>query len=195
MIDFLFILEIIAVITGVYSVWLTKKENVMLYPVGILSVTLWIYLCWVGNLFGQSIINVFFFVMNLYGWYNWQSKDNSRQLKIRINKNNFIENLMVILAIIFLSAIIYLAISKFQIENANQFFVVLESIITGMNFVAMWLMAWKRIEHWFLWIIGDMMCIPLFIYKDYTIGVIQFTVFVVLAYLGYKDWKMKLKNA
>ena len=101
---------------------------------------------------------------------------------------------MVIIASIFLSALVFMAINQFQKEDASVFYVILESIITGLNFTAMWLMAWKRIEHWYLWIIGDIMCIPFFIFKDYTLGVIQFTIFIIIAYQGLKDWKLKLKN-
>ena len=192
--DIIFYLEVIAVLTGILSVWFTRKENVLLYPIGICSVSIWIYLCWIGDLFGQSIINLFFLIMNIYGWYNWQLKDDSQKFKIQIKNNSATENLMVIIASIFLSALVFMVINPFQKENASLFYVMLESIITGMNFTAMWLMAWKRIEHWHLWIIGDIMCIPLFIYKDYTLGVIQFTIFIIIAYQGLKDWKLKLKN-
>ena len=192
--DPIFYFEVIAVLTGILSVWLTRKENVILYPVGICSVSIWIYLCWIGDLFGQSIINLFFLLMNLYGWYNWQLKDDSQKLKIQIKNNNNSENLMVIIASIILSAIVFVVIIQFQKEDASLFYVILESIITGLNFAAMWLMAWKRIEHWYLWIIGDIMCIPLFVFKNYTLGVIQFAIFIVIAYQGLKDWKIKLQN-
>ena len=192
--DIVFYLEIIAVFTGILSVWLTSKENVLLYPIGICSVSIWIYLCWIGDLFGQSIINLFFLIMNIYGWYNWQLKDDSQKFKIQIKNNSTTENLMVIIASIFLSALVFMAINQFQKEDASLFYVLLESIITGMNFTAMWLMAWKRIEHWYLWIIGDIMCIPLFIHKDYILGVIQFTIFIIIAYQGLKDWKLKLQT-
>jgi len=192
--DFIFYFEVIAVLTGILSVWLTKKENVILYPVGICSVSIWIYLCWIGDLFGQSIINLFFLIMNIYGWNNWQSKDDNLKFKIQIKKNNTIENVMVVVISIFLSALIFALINQFQKEDASLFYVLLESIITGLNFVAMWLMAWKRIEHWYLWIIGDILCIPLFIFKDYTLGVIQFSIFIIIACLGLKDWKIKLQN-
>ena len=192
--DIVFYLEIIAVFTGILSVWLTRKENVLLYPIGICSVSIWIYLCWIGDLFGQSIINLFFLIMNIYGWYNWQLKDDSQKFKIQIKNNNTKENLMVIIASIFLSTFVFMVINQFQKEDASLFYVLLESIITGINFTAMWLMAWKRIEHWYLWIIGDIMCIPLFIHKDYTLGVIQFTIFIIIAYQGLKDWKLKLQT-
>lgn len=190
----IFYFEVIAVLTGILSVWLTRKENVILYPVGICSVSIWIYLCWIGDLFGQSIINLFFLLMNLYGWYNWQLKDDSQKLKIQIKNNNNAENLMVIIATIILSALVFVVIIQFQKEDASLFYVILESIITGLNFTAMLLMAWKRIEHWYLWIIGDIMCIPLFIYKDYTLGVIQFTIFILISYLGFTEWSKKIKT-
>jgi len=191
--DFIFYFEVIAVLTGILSVWLTKKENVILYPVGICSVSIWIYLCWIGDLFGQSIINLFFLIMNIYGWHNWQSKDDNQKFKIQIKKNNAIENVMVVIISIFLSALIFVLINQFQKEDASLFYVLLESIITGLNFVAMWLMAWKRIEHWYLWIIGDILCIPLFIFKDYTLGVIQFSIFIFVSYLGFVEWSKKIK--
>ena len=187
-----FLIEIIAVFTGITSVWFAKKENVWLYPVGIISVLLWIYLCWIGKLFGQSVINLFFFLMNGYGWYNWLRKDADNKPNIFIKNNTEKENISVVLIAIVLSIIIYFLLIPLQDEKASLLYVLLEAIITALNFVAMWLMAWKRVEHWLLWIIGDILCIPLFIYKDYPIGVLQFIVFIFIAYLGYKEWKLKV---
>ena len=187
-----FLIEIIAVFTGITSVWFAKKENVWLYPVGIISVLLWIYLCWIGKLFGQSVINLFFFLMNGYGWYNWLRKDADNKPNIFIKNNTEKENISVVLLAIVLSIIIYFLLIPLQDEKASLLYVLLEAIITALNFVAMWLMAWKRVEHWLLWIIGDILCIPLFIHKDYPIGVLQFMVFIFIAYLGYKEWKLKV---
>lgn len=184
--------EFLAVISGITGVWLAKKENVWLYPVGIVSVLLWIYLCWIGKLYGQSLINVFFFAMNIYGWFNWLRKDKNNQPNVIISQNSIRDNYLVITVLFGLSILIYFALVPFQEDDTSLLYVLLESIITSLNFVAMWLMAWKRLENWILWIIGDIMCIPLFIYKDYPIGVIQFIVFIVIAYLGYKEWKSKV---
>ena len=186
------IFEFLAVVSGVSGVWLAKKENVWLYPVGIVSVLLWIYLCWIGKLYGQSLINVFFFAMNIYGWFNWLRKDKNNQPNVVISQNSIRDNYLVITVLFVLSILIYFALVPFQEADTSLLYVLLESIITSLNFVAMWLMAWKRLENWILWIIGDIMCIPLFIYKDYPIGVIQFMVFIIIAYLGYKEWKSKV---
>ena len=187
-----FYFEIIAVLTGIVSVWLAKKENVWLYPIGIISVLLWIYLCWVGKLYGQSVINLFFFLMNGYGWYNWLRKDDDNNPNVLIKNNTSRENFLVFITSLFFSFVIYFLLLPFQDKQASQLYIVIESIITALNFLAMWLMAWKRVEHWLLWIVGDILCIPLFVHKEYPIGVIQFMVFIVIAYLGYKEWKLKV---
>ena len=187
-----FYFEIIAVLTGIVSVWLAKRENVWLYPVGIISVLLWIYLCWIGKLYGQSVINLFFFLMNGYGWYNWLRKDDDNNPNVLIKNNTNRENFLVFITSLFFSFVIYFLLLPFQDQQASQLYIVIESIITALNFVAMWLMAWKRVEHWLLWIVGDILCIPLFVHKEYPIGVIQFMVFIVIAYLGYKEWKLKV---
>ena len=187
-----FYFEIIAVLTGIVSVWLAKRENVWLYPIGIISVLLWIYLCWVGKLYGQSVINLFFFLMNGYGWYNWLRKDDDNNPNVLIKNNTNRENFLVFITSLFFSFVIYFLLLPFQDKQASQLYIVIESIITALNFLAMWLMAWKRVEHWLLWIVGDILCIPLFVHKEYPIGVIQFMVFIVIAYLGYKEWKLKV---
>ena len=187
--------EIIAVLAGIISVWLAKKENVWLYPAGIINVVLWIYLCWVGKLYGQSVINFFFFLMNGYGWYNWLRKDDDNNPNVLIKNNSNRENILVVITSLVSSFVIYFVLLPFQDQQASQLYIFIEALITALNFVAMWLMAWKRVEHWLLWIVGDILCIPLFFHKGYLIGVIQFMVFIVIAYLGYKEWKLKVFKA
>lgn len=108
------IFEFLAVISGVSGVWLAKKENVWLYPVGIVSVLLWIYLCWIGKLYGQSLINVFFFAMNIYGWFNWLRKDKNNQPNVVISQNSIRDNYLVITVLFVLTILIYFALVPFQ---------------------------------------------------------------------------------
>jgi len=185
-------LETIAVSSGIFGVWLAKKENIWLYPVGIVSVSIWVYLCWVGELFGQSLINLFFLIMNGYGWYNWSRKNLENKNEIVVKRNSFNQNILVVVVSVLLTVILYYCLLPFQDSAELLRYVGLESFITALNFVAMWLMAWKKVENWILWIIGDLLCIPLFIHKGYYIGVIQFSVFIIIAYLGYQEWKSKL---
>ena len=129
--------------------------------------------------------------MNVYGWYNWLRRDENNQPNVIIKHNTNFQNVLVIMSSFILSVLMYYMLLPLQEKNALIEYVILEAFITALNFVAMWLMAWKRLEHWLLWIVGDIMCIPLFVHKDYPLGVIQFLVFIVIAYLGYKEWKLK----
>ena len=190
-----FYLEIIAVLTGITSVWFAKKENILLYPIGTVSVLIWIYLCWIGEIYSQAVINLFFLIMNIYGWYNWSRKDNSEINKVQIKFSSLKENLLIITVAALLTLLIYSALSNVEILNFNWKFVLMESFITSLNFIGMWLMAWKRVENWVLWIIGDIFCIPLFVFKEYYLSVAQFSIFIIIAFMGYFEWRKKaLKN-
>ena len=186
-----FYFEIFAVFTGIISVWFAKKENVLLYPIGTVSVLIWIYLCWIGQIYSQAVINLFFFMMNIYGWYNWSKKDINNKGQLIIQFNSILENLISLLVSIFLTIIIYFLLININNLDNNWYFILIESFITALNFIAMWLTAWKRVESWILWIIGDIMCIPLFIYKEYYLSVAQFSIFIIIAFMGYFEWKKK----
>ena len=190
-----FYLEIIAVLSGIISVWFAKKENILLYPIGTVSVLIWIYLCWIGEIYSQAVINLFFLVMNIYGWDNWSRKDNSDLNKVQIKFSSIKENTLYIIVAALLTLLIYWGLSNIEILNFDWKFVLIESFITALNFIAMWLMAWKRVENWVLWIIGDIFCIPLFVFKEYYLSVAQFSIFIIIAFMGYFEWKKKaLKN-
>ena len=156
-------IEITAVVSGVMSVWLAKKESIWLYPVGSVSVSLWIYLCWIGFLYGQSIINMFFLIMNLYGWYNWSRKNDNNQKEISISRNSKQQNITVTISALVLSMLVYFCLSPFQVQSELFLYVALESFITALNFIAMWLMAWKRLKIGFFGLLV-MHCVYLFLF-------------------------------
>jgi len=187
-----FILELIAVITGVVGVWYAKKENILVYPIGIISVLIWVYLCWIGEMYGQSLVNFSFFIINIFGWYNWSRKNDDQSNAVEIQFNNYLQNVIVIIITLLLWVLLYYFLLKYKADDEAVIYVFLEALITAMNFVAMFLLAWKRIENWIYWIIADIMCIPLFIHKDYLIGVFQFSFFIVIAFLGYIEWKKQI---
>ena len=130
--------------------------------------------------------------MNVYGWYNWLRRDVNNQPDVKIKYNSKKQNFIVFAVVTILAILTFMVLKTVQNENAILFFIIIESIITALNFVAIWLMAWKKIEHWILWIIGDILCIPLFIHKDYNLGVVQFLVYILISTLGYMEWKKKV---
>jgi len=180
------ILEAIAVFFGILSVWYAKKENILVFPTGIISVVIYIYICFFAKLYADMGINFVYFVMSVYGWYMWSRKDDSKPLlPIRwcTGKEHLISAAMLIG--------FFAALSYFLSNYTDSNVPIIDSATTSIFIVGMWLMARKKIENWIYWIIGDLISIPLYFYKELALTSIQFTVFLVLAILGFIEWKKK----
>jgi len=182
-------LEAIAVFFGLLSVWFAKKENILVFPTGIISVLIYVYICFFAKLYADMGINFFYFVMSVYGWYVWTRKDENKKAP-PISKLNPKEILWFGLAlIVFLFSFIFI-LKNYTDSNVP----VWDSITTSIFLVAMWLMARKKIENWILWIVGDIISIPLYVYKGLVLSGFQFFVFLILAIAGYIEWRNKLNK-
>lgn len=184
------ILEIIAVFFGLLSVWYAKKVDIKVYPTGIISVVIYIYICVGVKLYADMGINFVYFVMSIYGWYAWTKKDKTQKIlpiSYCTKKEHFINFLMLTF---FLLSLIYV-LSNFTDSNVPYW----DSLTTAIFIVGMWLMARKKIENWIFWIIGDAISIPLYFYKGLVLTSFQFTVFLIIAVMGYIEWKQKIREA
>ncbi len=183
------ILEIIAVFFGLLSVWYAKKVDIKVYPTGIISVLIYVYICVGVKLYADMGINIVYFVMSIYGWYAWTKKDKSKKmLPISFcTKRDHLVNLAMF--IFFLVALIYV-LSNYTDSNVPYW----DSLTTSIFIVGMWLMARKKVENWIYWIIGDAISIPLYFYKGLVLTSFQFTVFLIIAVLGYLEWKRQVKE-
>jgi nicotinamide mononucleotide transporter len=184
------ILEAVAVVFGILSVWFAKKTNILVFPTGIISVLIYVYICFFAKLYADMGINVVYFVMSVYGWIMWTRKDAHRHvlpISWCSRKDHLISALML--------AGFFLVLSYFLSRYTDSNVPVIDSLTTSIFIVGMWLMARKKIENWIYWIIGDVISIPLYFYKDLALTSIQFTVFLVLAILGYLEWRKKFMFA
>ena len=182
-------LEGIAVVTGVLSVWFAKKENILVYPTGIISVLIYVYILAHNKLYGDMGINAYYFILSVYGWYNWSKKDNEKQV-IHISTSSITEN-----AFSFFLFFLFFSILIFILKGYTDSDVpIIDSFTTALFFVAMILMARKKIENWIVWIIGDLISIPLYFYKGLVLTSIQFLVFLGLAIAGYLSWKNSMEE-
>ncbi len=177
-------LEGIAVVTGVLSVWFAKKENILVYPTGIISVLIYVYILAHNKLYGDMGINAYYFVLSVYGWYNWSRKDNQQQA-IHISKSSIKENVFSFFLFFLFFGILIIILKGYTDSDVP----IIDSFTTALFFVAMILMARKKIENWIVWIIGDLISIPLYFYKGLILTSIQFLVFLGLAIAGYLSWK------
>ncbi len=183
-------LEAIAVVFGIASVWFAKKENILVFPTGIVSVLIYIYICFFAKLYADMGINFVYFVMSVYGWVMWSRKNDNRPvMPIRwcTRKEHLLSGIMLIA---FFGLLSYF-LSTYTDSNVP----IIDSATTSIFIVGMWLMARKKIENWIYWIIGDVISIPLYFYKDLAFTSIQFMVFLVLAIMGYMEWKKKFNTA
>ncbi|MCB9187798.1 MAG: nicotinamide mononucleotide transporter [Flavobacteriales bacterium] len=179
-------LEILGVTFGVLSVWFSKKENILVYPTGIISVLIYVYLCFEIGLYADMGINVFYFGMSVYGWVNWKKKKEGEVLSI--TKNTRVQNIYSVALIATFWVIIYFILIQYT-KSTVPF---VDSFTTAICLVGMWLMALKKIENWIMWIVADVISIPLYWYKGLPLSSIQFLLFTALAISGFLEWRRKL---
>lgn len=183
-------LEFIAVILGILSVFFARNENIWTYPTGIVNVLIYVYLCFSAGLFADMGINVFYFIMSVYGWYSWSRRDeNSQHLPIsRLTTWQWVYNIALVLGFF---GLLWFILDNYTPSTVPMF----DSFTTALFIIGMWLMARKKIENWLAWIAGDILVIPLFAYKGLVFTGFQYIVFTALAISGYIEWKKKLKNS
>jgi len=183
-------LEFVAVILGILSVFFARNENIWTYPTGIVNVLIYVYLCFSAGLFADMGINVFYFIMSVYGWYNWSRRDeNSRHVPVsRLTTWQWVYNVALILGFF---GLLWFILDNYTPSTVPMF----DSFTTALFIIGMWLMARKKIENWLAWIAGDILVIPLFAYKGLVFTGFQYVVFTALAISGYIEWKKKLKNS
>ena len=178
-------LEFIAVFLGILSVIFAKMNKIAVYPTGLISTGIFVYLLFHFKLLGDMIINAYFFFMSIYGWFYWSYK---REGQI-INKVSYSSNKdYVIVALIFLISLILISIIYKLFNVFTSWSAYIDTLTTGIFFVAMWLMARRKVESWIFWIIGDLISIPLYLYKGLAITTIQYFIFTIIAVMGYKSW-------
>ncbi len=178
-------LEFIAVFLGILSVIFAKMNKIAVYPTGLISTGIFVYLLFHFKLLGDMIINAYFFFMSIYGWFYWSYK---REGQI-INKVSYSSNKdYVIVALIFLISLILISIIYKLFNAFTSWSAYIDTLTTGIFFVAMWLMARRKVESWIFWIIGDLISIPLYLYKGLAITTIQYFIFTIIAVMGYKSW-------
>lgn len=179
-------LELFAVIMNISSVVYAKRNNILVYPTGLIGTGIFVYILLNFSLLGDTIINAYFFSMSIYGWYFWSRKKD----KVFINQVSTINrNEIKYLFILAISSLIFIYFVYDYFDKWNNWTAYVDNITTAIFFVAMWLMARRKIESWIFWIIGDLITVPLYFYKGLTISSIQYIIFLILAVLGYVSWK------
>ena len=185
------ILETTAFIFGIASVWYAKKENIFVYPTGLIATIITVYLLYKAQYLGDMMMNLYYSVMSIYGWWNWSRKKNNIVV-VPISRTTFKEKILGIILVIFTMLVTYGVYKYFgnQIKIENYF----DIFTSGIFFTAMWYMANKKLENWVLWIFADLITVPLYAYRGLGILSLQYLIFTILAIQGYLSWEKSLNK-
>jgi len=185
-------MEISAVLFGFASVWYSKENNILVFPTGLISTSIFVYLLFKFELLGDMIINGYYFIMSLYGWYIWTRKVDAENVTpiSRITKSE-----QIIVVVIFASTLVLVYEVYQYFDMWTNWVAYVDTLTTALFFVGMWLMAKRKIENWYFWIIADIISVPLYLYKGLTFTSIQYFGFTILAIFGFLAWKKNLSNS
>lgn len=182
-------LEIIAVFFGIASVFFAWLNKVWVYPTGIISTAIYVYLLLKWSLLGDMMINGYYFMMSIYGWYIWTRKIDETHVT-PISRTTSKEKIIEL--IIFVATLVFVYIVYISFDKWNDWTAYVDTLTTAIFFVGMWLMARRKIENWIFWIIGDVISVPLYFYKGFTFTSFQYLLFTIMAIFGYLAWKKSL---
>lgn len=200
------VLEVIATLFGLLSVFFSIKKNIWVYPTGIISTVLYVYILFKFGLLGDMMINFYYTVMSIYGWFLW-SKSSEDNVHVKVSwadqKEWIFASVLFVISLFLVTLVYYykpfidnhfsmykVELGLYHLDWANW----LDVFVTAIFLVGMWLMAKRKIENWIFWIVGDIICVPMMIYKGLGITSIQYFVFTGMAIIGYFEWKNSIKN-
>ena len=190
------IIEIVAVVTGLLSVWFSKKINVLVFPIGIISVLLYVFIFIKNELYANAVINFIYFLISVFGWWNWR-KSTSQQVnettsqrddgELKVTFLNGKENIIVysLFTITFLSIFIF---SNSVIATK------LDYITSAAGLIAMMLTSLKKVENWIFYLFADIVLIPLCIYNGLYLTSLQYVAYTILAIMGLISWSKEARQ-
>jgi len=187
------LIEYIAVITGIASVFFSKKENILVYPVGLINTVIYVYISIKGSLFGEASVNFYYTVMSIYGWILWARRDHQHHIVLHITHSSFKEWIHQLLFFTFFYVTIFVALTWAKNAFYANTIPALDAFAAATAFTGMWLMAKKKVESWYWWIATNVTSIPLYFIKGYALTSVYYIILLVLAVFGLAEWKQRAR--
>ncbi len=187
-------LEYIAVFAGIASVWFSRSENILVYPVGLVNTIIYIYISFKGDLLGEASVNFYYTIMSIYGWYKWVKRDNQQHFVLHITKASHREWLLHLSFFAVFYLLIFYALSYLKKDFAPNAIPWADALASASAFTGMWLMTEKKLENWHWWIITNIVSIPLYFVKGYVFTSVYYLVLLVMAIVGLTEWAKRIKK-
>jgi nicotinamide mononucleotide transporter len=176
-------LEGVSFVTGAVCVWLTVKESVWNFPIGLLNVATFVVVFWQAQLYGDAGLQVVYFVLGIVGWYLWLY-GGERRTALRVERTGQLELALVIVACTLSTYLLWELLYHHTAGVA-----VWDALTTSLSLGAQWLINRKKLESWIGWIIVDVIYIPLYAYKGLYLTAVLYAVFLAMAFMGYAHWR------
>lgn len=185
------LLEYIAVFAGIASVWFSRKENILVYPVGLINTVIYIYLSFKFHLPGEASVNFYYTIMSLYGWYLWMKKDTRQETVLHITYSNKQFWFYQLLFFLFFYIAIYFSLVYLKENFFKGAIPGADAFASATAFTGMWLMTRKKVESWYWWIATNISSIPLYFVKGLVFTSMYYVVLLVMAVFGLLEWKKR----
>ena len=186
-------IEYIAVISGIISVWFSRKENILVYPTGLINTVFYVYLSFKGNLLGEASVNFYYTVMSIYGWILWSRKDRQQHFILKITSSTKKEWVQQLLFFTAFYVMIFFALTELKKNFAPGAIPWADAFASAAAFTGMWLMTKKKLESWIWWIATNLASIPLYFVKHFVFTSVYYFILLILAIAGLITWKKKIK--
>ena len=186
-------LEYIAVFAGIASVWYSRVENILVYPVGLVNTIIYVWLSINGQLFGEASVNLYYTVMSIYGWMLWTKKDRELHTIVHVK---FSDRRWWLYQLTFFAAFyltIFISLTYLKRSFAPGAIPWADAFASATAFTGMWLMTKKKVESWYWWIVTNTASIPLYFVKHYVFTSVYYLVLLIMAFWGLAEWTRRAK--
>jgi nicotinamide mononucleotide transporter len=187
-------LEYIAVFTGIASVYYSRIENILVYPVGLINTIIYIWLSVKGHLFGEASVNFYYTVMSIYGWILWAKKDVHRHHVVNIEFSNAKQRMQQLLFFAAFYIVIFFVLTYLKRSFAPGAIPWGDAFASATAYTGMWLMAKKKVESWYWWIATNIASIPLYFVKGYVFTSVYYFVLLIMAFFGLAEWIRRTRS-
>ena len=186
--------EYLAVFAGIASVWYSRAENILVYPVGLINTIIYIFISIKGQLLGEAAVNLYYTIMSIAGWYMWLKKDTRQQAILHITRSSGNEWVQQVLFFGFFYISIFFALTYFKGAFFEGVIPWADSFASATAFTGMWLMTKKKVESWYWWIATNIASIPLYFVKHYVFTSVYYIILLAMAIAGLMEWMKKTKT-
>ncbi len=195
-------LEFFAVITGLIAVWLSAKEHISNWGIGLISVVLMGILFYQIQLYPDLFLQVFFFITNLLGWWNWRrprKEEKNYKMELKVSSIKISEWMVLAVIVILSSSILGFFASNLhnilpKLFSLPSAFPYIDSCTTMLSIVATYLLIQKKVEAWILWILVDIICTYIYFVKGVKFLSIEYFIFTLIAFFGFYNWQKSMRE-